>query len=167
MAKMKSDPIIVEAGTDPLNVKLTRDEKEERARSAAERAKDAAEWRNKESGFKQNAKDAKETADSCTKECERLLAQVRSGEECRQVDVHVEYDEVRDMLVRIRLDTGEVVSERKAADADRDRINMKRQRTLDLDGARQKNITAALEKEAKKIDPTATVKVVSIGQPAP
>lgn len=112
-------------------VKLTRDEREDRAKQAAERAKDAGDWRSKEASFKQNAKDAKDTADSCTKECERLLAQVRSGEECRQVDVHVEYDEVRDMLVRIRLDTGEVISERKADESDRDRINMKRRRLVE------------------------------------
>lgn len=149
MSKDKKDPIIVETGTDPLMVKLTREEKEDRSKAAAERAKDAAEWRSKEAGFKQNAKDAKETADSCTKECERLLAQVRSGEECRQVDVHVEYDEVRDMLVRVRIDTGEVVSERKATEADRDRINLKRQRTLDLDGARKAKIDkAAQDKKA-------------------
>lgn len=156
MTKAK-DPIIVETGTDPLMVKLTRDEKEDRARQAAERAKDAQEWRNKESSFKQNAKDAKDTADSCTKECERLLAQVRSGEESRQVDVQVEYDEVRDMLVRIRLDTGEVISERKAEEADRDRINMKRQRTLDLDGARKAKIEAAVKD--KKPEPAVTVSV--------
>lgn len=161
MSTKAKDPIIVEVGTDALMVKLTRDEREDRAKQAAERAKDAGDWRSKEASYKQNAKDAKDTADSCTKECERLLAQVRSGEECRQVDVHVEYDEVRDMLVRIRLDTGEVISERKADESDRDRINMKRQRTLDLDGARKAKVDAAkLEKELKKHDPTVTVSVV-------
>ncbi len=148
MNAKKNDPIIIETATDPLMVKLTREEKEDRSQNAAARAKDAAEWRAKEAGFKQNAKDSKDTADSCTKECERLLAQVRSGEECRQVDVHVEYDEVRDMLVRIRLDTGEVVTERKATEADRDRINMRRQRTLDLDGARKAKIDEAAGKLA-------------------
>lgn len=50
MTKQVKDPIIVEAGTDPLMVKLTRDEKEDRARQAAARAKDAQEWRNKGNG---------------------------------------------------------------------------------------------------------------------
>ncbi len=150
MTTKKQDPIVVEVGSDALAVKLTRDEIEQRAKQAAERAKDAQEWRNKENSFKQNAKDSKETADSCTKECERLLHQVRSGEEIRQVEVEVTYDEVRDMLVRCRIDTGEVISERKAEEADRDRINMKRQRTLDLDGARKNKVAEAAAELLKK-----------------
>lgn len=155
----KPEPIIVETGTDALSVKLTRDEIEHRAKQAAERAKDAQEWRNKENSFKQNAKDSKETAESCTKECERLLAQVRSESEIRQVDIEVTYDEVRDMLVRCRLDTGEVISERKAEEADRDRINMKRQRTLDLDGARKAKIDKAAGEMLKPLPDGTTVEV--------
>ena len=44
----------------------------------------------------------------------------------------------------------EVISERKADESDRDRINMKRQRTPDLDGARKAKVDAAAGKRTSR-----------------
>ena len=151
MSKTTSDVITLSTDSDSLPVVLTREEKEERSQQAAAQAKMASEHRTAEAGYKQQAADSKEAATSATREVERLLGVVRSGKEYRSVPVEVIYDPVADSIVRRRIDTLEVLSERKPDPADREKINMRRQKSLvfNLDDARDQKAKAKQAKPDK------------------
>lgn len=138
-------PLMIYQSEEFHPVKLTEEERTERATQAAELAKRAQESRNREARLKLEAKDAKEDADSATRESERLLGIFRLGVEDRKVECETLLDELTGDLVKYRTDTGEELARRKPDEGDKLKIDAKRQRSfaLDLDTARRAKVEQA------------------------
>ena len=126
-------------------MKLTEDERKDRATQAAELAKRAQDSRLNEARAKQIAADAKKDAESATHESEQLLGVFRLGIESRKVETETLFDELTGDLVKYRTDTSDEIARRKPDEADKLKIDAKRQRSLalDLDGARRDKVEKA------------------------
>lgn len=140
-------PLVIATSEEFHPVKLTEEERKDRATQAAELAKRAQDSRSKEASLKQQAKDAKEDAESATHEAENLLGIFRLGVEQRKVECETLFDELTGDLVKYRMDTGEEIARRKPDEHDKLKIDAKRQRSLtfDLDTARRDKVEKAAQ----------------------
>lgn len=151
--KQTLPPLVFETSEEFLPVKLTEEERHQRAQQAAEQVKFAQQHRSEAAALKQQAKDAEETGKAATIESERLLGVFRLGHEQRKVACETLVDDMTGELVKYRTDTGEELARRKPNEHDQLRIDAKRQRSLtfDMDAARRQKVETAAQAKQEQV----------------
>lgn len=151
----KNDPMIeLDTSRDSLPCKLTHEEREERLTQAFAQIKRSGAARANEASLKFKAKEAKEEADSADMEAKRLMGIVEAGAEYRSVECVEVFDEATQTVRRVRTDTNEVLGTRQPNDLDKERIAVKRQRTLPGLGDTEKRNTGRGKKNSDEVTGT-------------
>jgi len=101
----------LETVTRYLDCKLTEEERRAKADEAYAKSSLAAQRGKEEDEHKEAAKRAKSEREELEAEAGRLLRDYGTCSEMRNVDVRLEYDETRRLVVTARCDTGEILSE--------------------------------------------------------
>ena len=154
MAQQNEPMVELSTSRESLPVKLTHEEREERLSQAFAQIKRSGAARANEAGLKFKAKEATEEADSADMEAKRLMGIVEAGAEYRSVECVEVYDETTQTVRRVRTDTNEVLGTRQPNDLDKERIAVKRQRTLPGMGDAEKRNAGRGKKNSEEVTGT-------------
>lgn len=130
-----STPLTLQTSSRWLEVRLTEEERKQRADRAAELSALSVKDELREEQYKAEAKSAKEAKESKQKEAGALLAVYRAGKESQNVECREEYDGIEVLVVRT--DTEAVIEKRRPNEQDWKRIRDAQQTRLAFNRAGQ------------------------------